>query len=86
MRNEIFTLTYEKRAPVTTQVITTREPPMPSPAIMPGLASAVARMKVERAPPSKARDNTTPCCVHGMKKARNAIRGLAIAFRVTARW
>ena len=79
-------MTYEKSAPVTTQVMTTREPPTPSPAIIPGLASAVARMKVERAPPSRARDNTTPCFVHGTKKARKAISGLAIAFRVTARW
>ena len=78
-------MTYEKRAPVTTQVITTREPPTVRPAIIPGLARAVARMKVDKAQPSTARDKTTPCDVQGTKKARNAMRGLAIAFRVTAR-
>lgn len=66
--------------------MTTRAPPPVTPRIMSGLERAVTRMYEERRQPVTVSENTIERREQGRKKARKAMRGLAMALRVTAKW
>ena len=65
---------------------TVRKPPNSCPQSIVGLLSAVARMKPPNIEPIPVRIPIFFTFLHGMKKAIKAMIGLAVAFKVTARW
>ena len=52
---------------------------------MSGLFNAVAKMNAPKTEPIPVKRTMTLMFLQGMKKAANAITGLAMAFKVTAR-
>ena len=66
--------------------LTVRNPPKSCPNSMLGLLSAVANIKPPNIEPIPVKIPIVLTFLQGIKKAANAMIGLAIAFKVTARW
>ena len=66
--------------------LTVRNPPKSCPNSMLGLLSAVAKINPPNIEPIPVKIPIVLTFLHGIKKAANAMIGLAIAFKVTARW
>ena len=67
-------------------VHTVRNPPNSCPQSMFGLLSAVARIKPPNIEPIPVKIPIIFTFLQGIKKAANAMIGLAMVFKVTARW
>ena len=67
-------------------IITVRKPPNSCPQSMLGLFNAVASMNPPNIEPTPVKIPIVLTFLQGIKKAANAMIGLTMACRVTARW